>query len=260
VATILVANGAPKFAKNKKGKTPYDIAVKKGVDKALQDLLQFSLRPVKKNKETNFTFKVAIVGDPGVGKTSMICQYTNNFFPNSHIQLNSNYEASVIEEIDGKTVRLILSISDDVPPTAGATDSNALDSSKSNKIPVYRGANAVFVVFDITNPVSFSNCFSYWTKQVNNHIKGTDTAKILVGNKSDISGVRKVSAEDAKQKLTKNPDDWLDLCEYIEVSAKEHGSVKQLFQHLARKLKIRSEKEDEGSSDHEDLAGSHNKE
>ena len=59
----------------------------------------------------------------------------------------------------------------------------------------YKGANAVVVVFDVTNKKSFENV-NNWICEVEKHC-AENTPCIIVGNKTDLVGKREVSREEA---------------------------------------------------------------
>jgi GTPase SAR1 family protein len=92
----------------------------------------------------------------------------------------------------------------------------------------YRGASAAIVVYDITNPDSFSGAKS-WVKELQR--RGDPNVVIaLAGNKADLEQRRKVEFEEANAYAEENG------ILHLETSAKNANNVKALFVEIAKKL------------------------
>ena len=92
----------------------------------------------------------------------------------------------------------------------------------------YRGASAAIVVYDITNPDSFTGAKS-WVKELQR--RGDPNVVIaLAGNKADLEGRRKVEFEEANSYAEENG------ILHLETSAKNANNVKSLFVEIAKKL------------------------
>jgi len=85
----------------------------------------------------------------------------------------------------------------------------------------YKGAQAIVIVFDLTDKDSFDHLKS-WLSDVDKHAK-EGVMKVLVGNKSDLTNKRQIS-EDAAKEFAKKYG-----MEYIETSAKDSSNVDDLF-------------------------------
>jgi Ras-related protein Rab-5C len=92
----------------------------------------------------------------------------------------------------------------------------------------YRGAAAAIVVYDITNPDSFTGAKS-WVKELQR--RGDPNVVIaLAGNKADLEGRRAVDFEEANAYALEN-----NLL-HLETSAKNANNVKALFVEIAKTL------------------------
>jgi small GTP-binding protein len=92
----------------------------------------------------------------------------------------------------------------------------------------YRGAAAAIVVYDITNPDSFTGAKS-WVKELQR--RGDPNVVIaLAGNKADLDSRRKVEFEEANAYAEENG------ILHLETSAKNANNVKALFVEIAKKL------------------------
>ena len=162
------------------------------------------------SQDYDYLFKVLLLGDTDVGKSSLILRYTEETF-NSKLVNSIGVDFKMKKkEIDGKIIKV------QIWDTAGH------ERFRSITYSYYRGANAIIIVFDITDKKSFLS-ITEWLKQIEKHAK-ENVFKFLVGNKSDLSEERKVTYEEAKEYADKH-----DL-PYIETSAKEGININELFE------------------------------
>lgn len=168
----------------------------------------------------DYQFKILIVGDPTVGKTSLILRYTNNAFRRSYVStLGVHVSDKIFKTEDSTIIQLVL------------WDVGGQDKFKLMRKQFYQGSDAVFLVFDLTNPESFSNIpvwFSDIKKQIN--MRDEDVAGYIIGNKKDLENDKKITRESA-QKLAQK----LNL-EYLETSALSGENVDYAFTTLAKLL------------------------
>jgi len=169
------------------------------------------------NPEFDYIFKILLVGDSGVGKSSMLSRFTEDKFEEKAPATMGVDSKPKIVTVDGKRVKL------NVWDTAGQERMGFLTSS------YYRGAHGIIIVFDITNAGSFQSV-SNWLGEIERY--AYDSAlKVLVGNKSDLSS-REVKADEA-QTFAKNE---LSV-DYFETSAKEGTNIEMAFLKLAEQMK-----------------------
>ena len=162
------------------------------------------------SQDYDYLFKVLLLGDTDVGKSSLILRYTEETF-NSKLVNSIGVDFKMKKkEIDGKIIKV------QIWDTAGH------ERFRSITYSYYRGANAIIIVFDITDKKSFLS-ITEWLKQIEKHAK-ENVFKFLVGNKSDLAEERKVTFEEAKEYADKH-----DL-PYIETSAKEGININELFE------------------------------
>ena len=129
--------------------------------------------------------KILIIGDTNVGKTSMLLNYTDNYFPETHLA-TIGVEYKVKELITDK-YKINLQIWD----TAGQERFRSITKS------FFQNSNGILFVYDITNINTFHNVKD-WIRDsemnTNNRFE-----KLLIGNKIDLKDKRKVSFEDLKE-------------------------------------------------------------
>lgn len=85
----------------------------------------------------------------------------------------------------------------------------------------YKGAQAIVIVFDLTDKDSFDHLKS-WLSDIDKHAK-EGVLKVLVGNKKDLTNKRQISEDAAKEFATKYG------MVYMETSAKDSSNVDDLF-------------------------------
>ncbi|XP_044755277.1 ras-related protein Rab-3 isoform X3 [Coccinella septempunctata] len=160
----------------------------------------------------DYMFKLLIIGNSSVGKTSFLFRYADDSF-------TSAFVSTVGIDFKVKTVyrhekRVKLQIWD----TAGQERYRTITTA------YYRGAMGFILMYDITNEESF-NSVQDWVTQIKTY--SWDNAQvILVGNKCDMEDERVISFERGKQLA-----DQLGV-EFFETSAKENVNVKAVFERL----------------------------
>ncbi|XP_063726495.1 uncharacterized protein LOC134854249 [Symsagittifera roscoffensis] len=132
----------------------------------------------------DYVFKVLLVGDSMVGKSSLVLRYAKDEFKLDFITTIGVDFLTKFEDFDG--TKVVMQIWD----TAGQSRFRSITSS------YYRGAHAVAVVFDLTSRKSFSSVPS-WINDVRGMAK-TDIPVLLIGNKSDLEVMREVTTVEAQ--------------------------------------------------------------
>jgi len=152
--------------------------------------------------EYHYLFKVVLVGNSCVGKSSIVVRYADDEFSEvflATIGVDFRFKSF---PLDGNKVKL------QIWDTAGHERFRTITSS------YYRGAHALMIVFDITDKQSFSDATNYWFAEINTSCP-PETQILLVGNKHDLDANRMVSREEVQNFIEKNPH-----IQYIETSAK----------------------------------------
>ena len=169
-------------------------------------------------------YKIILVGDSGVGKTSILKKFINNEF-NEDIKCTINIDFfSKSIKID-KNLYTNLKIYD----TAGQEKYRALIKQ------YYQGTDGIILVFDLTNENSFNKLKS-WINEVSDNTEKSQI--ILVGNKADL--IERKIDEQTAENFAKQRD-----MKYIETSAKEGTNILLLFEELA--LDINKKKQNDSS-------------
>ncbi|KAF5270879.1 hypothetical protein FQR65_LT05396 [Abscondita terminalis] len=119
-------------------------------------------------------FKVIVVGDSNVGKTSLTYRFCEGkFLTTSEATIGVDFRERTVN-IDGEDIKLQLW------DTAGQERFR-----KSMVQHYYRNVHAIIIVYDVTNKASF-DALRYWVEECDKHCF-TNIPRILVGNKCDES-------------------------------------------------------------------------
>ncbi|MHA1195891.1 MAG: Rab family GTPase [Promethearchaeota archaeon] len=166
----------------------------------------------------DFKFKVAIVGDPTVGKTSLVLRFTNNVFNRTYISTLGVHVSNKHFIVLNKNVQFV------IWDIAGQAKFELM------RRELYLGSDAVFFVFDLTNPESFLN-ISKWHHDVHKQLGSNRFfVEYLIGNKNDLKQERKIDNQKAV-----NLAGELGLS-YFETSALTGKNVDQAFINCAKLL------------------------
>lgn len=163
--------------------------------------------------------KVIILGDSGVGKTSLMNQYVHKRFSNQ-------YKATIGADFLTKEVMI-----DNKLVTLQIWDTAGQERFQSLGVAFYRGADSCVLVHDITDAKSFDNLES-WMDEFLAHAapRNAETFPFVVlGNKADLSQRRQVTTRKASAWCSSKGD-----LPYYETSAKEAVNVEQAFQTIAK--------------------------
>jgi len=172
-------------------------------------------------------FKVVLLGEGCVGKTSLVLRFVEGKFNSKHEStLQASFLTKKITLENGQIIQL------NIWDTAGQERFHALG-------PIYyRGAQGAILVYDITDQDSFQKVKN-WVKELKRMLS-TDIVIIIAGNKSDIDHNRTVPQDDAFAYAESVG------AHYIETSAKQNHGVEELFTGLTRwMVSVRNEKEEE---------------
>lgn len=128
-------------------------------------------------------YKVVLLGEGRVGKTSLCLQYVENKFSSKQV---STIQATYLEKrinLGKRSVKLM------IWDTAGQERFHALG-------PIYyRDANGALLVYDITDRDSFTKVRN-WVKELRK-IVGKDIVLVIAGNKIDLEKKRQVNEREA---------------------------------------------------------------
>lgn len=194
---------------------------KDNIDYQVDDLYEgeenYEILPENSATKSDLSFKLIVIGDSGVGKTSLSLRAVKNSF-NSETQSTIGFEfLNMLVKTHDKVISL------QVWDTCGQ------EIYKSIVTKFYKRASLAILVYSITDKKSFDN-LDLWLEEIKTHAS-PDVKIALVGNKSDLKNERQVTKEEAlNYKLKRN----IDLI--FESSAKHGDNSKNIFLDSAKLL------------------------
>ncbi|XP_063074942.1 ras-related protein Rab-18-B isoform X2 [Engraulis encrasicolus] len=162
------------------------------------------------------TLKILIIGESGVGKSSLLLRFTDDTFdPDLAATIGVDFKVKTIA-IDGNRAKLA------IWDTAGQERFRTLTPS------YYRGAQGVILVYDVSKRDTFTR-LENWLNELETYCTRNDLVKMLVGNKID-KGNREVDRNEGLKFAHKHQ------MLFIEASAKTRDGVQCAFEELVEKI------------------------
>lgn len=166
----------------------------------------------KNNNNYSRLLKFIIVGDTGVGKSSILQRFCDGTFHETFMStIGVDFKFKLITTTRGEQVKLQLW------DTCGQERFNTITNA------FFRGSNAVILVYDCTNIGSLSK-LEYWYEQALKFCPNAEFA--VVANKVDLP--HQVSKEDGEKWATSHKISF-----FIETSAKQDSNISNLFLQMA---------------------------
>lgn len=160
-------------------------------------------------------FKLLLIGDSGVGKSSLLLRFADNSYTGNYITtIGVDFKIRTIT-IDNQRVKL------QIWDTAGQERFRTITST------YYRGTHGVVVVYDVTNANTFKS-IQRWLIEIDQYC--SSVSKILVGNKNDDES-RKVVSTDEAGNLAQSYG-----IELVETSAKDDINVEDVFVKITKSM------------------------
>jgi len=161
--------------------------------------------------------KLLLIGDSGVGKSCLLCRYSDDVFNSNFITtIGIDFKIRTIE-LDGAKIKL------QIWDTAGQERFRTITQA------YYRGAMGILLVYDVTDDKSFNNIRT-WMRNIEQHAN-EQVVKILLGNKCDMPDKKMVTYEQGAD-LAKEFS-----IQFYETSAKTNVNVEEAFTAIARAIK-----------------------
>lgn len=176
---------------------------------------------------TTYFIKVLVMGDTGVGKTSLVIRAVEGRFPDPET-LKSTIGASFAVKKLTKDEKLY---------SLQLWDFAGQERFRSFMKSLFKGATSGFFVFDLTDPVTLDDLASFWIPAIEEALNVSFSENhefsknfVLVGNKKDLSDDREISIEEATRFAEKYG------FRYIEVSSKTGDNVEKMFELLVEPI------------------------
>jgi len=179
------------------------------------------------SRDYDHLFKLLIIGDSGVGKSSILLRFAEDMFSGSYITtIGVDFKIRTIPCGDEK-VKL------QIWDTAGQERFRTITST------YYRGTHGVIVVYDVTNAESFVNV-KRWLHEIDQNCEIVN--KVLVGNKNDCNPENKVVETEDSRRFAEQMG-----ISIFETSAKDNINIEDVFKHITE-LVLRTKKDQQAKA------------
>ncbi len=173
------------------------------------------------DKKQHYVFKILLLGDGGVGKTSLLRRFIDNTFtPDYKSTIGVQFMTRTVELDDDKTIKLVI------------WDVAGQSKFTSYRHLYYKDAEGIILVYDITREDSFHNLNMWIEDAVKHTAKNTQIA--ILGNKVDLKDNRAVEIENAQQY-----SEGRKAVLFSETSAKTGRNVENAFLALTKNILTR---------------------
>ncbi|XP_053309297.1 GTP-binding protein REM 1 isoform X2 [Spea bombifrons] len=175
-------------------------------------------------------FRVVLLGDPGVGKSSLVGIFRREQErENQEQQQQEMYDCTFTVDGEETTLLLMDTWESELRRAPGGSDS-----------PMRMG-HAYIIVYSVTDRSSFESA-SELRIQLRRTRQAENIPIILVGNKTDLVRSREVSVEEGRACAV------VFDCKFIETSAVLQHNVRELFEGMVRQIRLRRDGADPGES------------
>lgn len=174
------------------------------------------------SKGRQFAFKVAVVGEYGVGKTSLIKRYMTDAF-------DEGYKATL-----GASISTLNTTVDKNEVSLQVWDLAGQTPFRKVRHQYLFGSDFAMAVFDLTRRESL-DALTEWVNDARS--ADPDVICLLVGNKSDLVEEREVPPEEARGVAKQ-----MKMIGYVETSAKDGSNVGEVFRSIAQALVQRAQR------------------
>ena len=162
--------------------------------------------------------KVVLLGEAGVGKTSIIHQFTyHTFDPDCISSISAQFVSKTIDYEGYGAIKY------DIWDPAGE------ERYRSMAKIFYKDAKVIIFVYDITSQPTFDGLKNYWYEQIKINCE-KDAILAVVANKNDLYGDQVVPDEDGQKFADKIG------AIFQSTSALSDSGIGKLFEHIGRKF------------------------
>ena len=169
------------------------------------------------SKKTFYKLKLILIGDSGVGKTSLLSRYMDEaFIPNKPCTLSADYKIKSIKIDPLTTVEITI------------WDTCGQEKYRSMTKQYFKDAHGIILMFDVCDKRSFSD-LDLWLDEIKKNTSKDDVSIVLCGNKIDLN-FRNITFEEANNFAQKNG------LLYSETSAKEGNNIEVAFENVTKDI------------------------
>ena len=164
-----------------------------------------------------YQFKIILLGDSGVGKTSLLYRYMDGEFTTNRlctIDADFKIKSLAIDEFSSAKITI--------------WDTCGQERYRSITRGYFKDAHGIILVYDIADKRSFTD-LDLWLDEVKKNVIKEDISIILIGNKIDLK-YRSINSEEAENFAKENK------LMYCETSCKEGKNIEKAFDMITKDI------------------------
>ena len=169
------------------------------------------------SKKSFYKLKLILLGDSGVGKTSLLSRYMDeSFIASKPCTVTADYKIKSLKIDDSTTVEITI------------WDTCGQEKYRAMTRQFFKDAHGIILMFDVCDKRSFSD-LDIWLDEIKKNTPKDDVSIVLCGNKIDLK-FRNISFEEANN-FAKNHGLF-----YSETSAKEGNNIEVAFEKVTKDI------------------------
>ena len=171
-----------------------------------------------------YKFRIVLLGEAAVGKSSLLRRYTENIFDEEYKQtIGTTFATKDVDVTDseGEVRKVRLNV----------WDMGGQSTYRELRRQFMKGASAAIIVYDVTRPETFM-AMNNWFESFKEVCP--DTPVLVSANKVDLADKRMVPSEPGRMLR-----DWFQA-EYFETSAKTGVEVNNVFARMAEVVLVKA--------------------
>jgi small GTP-binding protein len=177
----------------------------------------------------DYSMKMLMVGESGVGKTSLIRTFDDEQFTESFITtIGVDFRCKLLD-VGDKKIKLQL------------WDTAGQERFRSITTAYYRGTHGIVLVYDLTDATSFRQ-IQTWMLEIQRYIdpNQSEMIMVLIGNKADLKDDRQITAEQGHELALKYGINYYETSAKIPTEGTK--TIHDIFQELATQRLTQIEK------------------
>jgi len=168
----------------------------------------------------DYSFKIVVLGDCAVGKSNILSKYSKNIFNKTSKSTIGVELVTKFYKYENKIIKV------NIWDTAGQERFFSIINT------YYKGAKGALLVYDITRKNTFDNIEKWFNELIS--INSNRISVCLLGNKSDLSLLRQVSIDEARNKAKKFG------FRFYETSALDSSNIKLAIEEIIKDIYIKN--------------------
>ena len=188
--------------------------------------------------EQKIEYKVILIGNSAVGKTSLFKKLTTGQFSEKNISTIG---------MDKKTLEVEIESNGKKPVEISLVDTAGQERFRAITKNYFKESDGILLLYDVTNIESFKNV-EIWIESIHESLGNHKDSKyviFLIGNKIDLIGIdgkeRMVTEEEAKSICQEKNLVWGGECsvkniEFSELQEKFKNYVKKIYEKVGEKI------------------------